>query len=39
MDRRRFIQSVAIGGCGTAFAASRGVAGADADGAHDQALR
>ena len=33
MDRRRFIQSVAIGGCGTAFAASRGVAGADADGA------
>jgi hypothetical protein len=32
MDRRRFIQSVAIGGCGTAFAASRGIAGADPDG-------
>jgi hypothetical protein len=32
MDRRCFIQSVAIGGCGTAFVASSAIASADADG-------
>jgi hypothetical protein len=32
MNRRRFIRSVAIGGCGTAFVGSRGLAGADTDG-------